>query len=64
MRMRNVIITASAGLALVLAGTAAGASIASIPDSAGMIHACYQSPPPAGGANLQVIDTTSYFIAR
>ena|SRR5258708_3578137 len=41
MRIRNVIITASAGLALVLAGTAAGAAIASSPVSSGVVHACY-----------------------
>ncbi len=34
-----------------------GIAYASIPDSGGVIHACYQSPPPSGGANLQVIDT-------
>lgn len=43
-------------LALVL-GIGAGVAYASIPDSSGVIHACYQSPPPAHGANLQVIDT-------
>ncbi len=45
------------GTALMLAGIGAGVAFASIPDSGGVIHACYQNPPPAHGANLQVIDT-------
>ena len=47
---------AGAAGALLLGG-AATAAFASIPDSSGVIHACYQSPPPTGGANLQVIDS-------
>ncbi len=30
-----------------------------IPDSSGVIHAAYASPPPAHGANLQVFDSES-----
>lgn len=48
------------GSALLVAGIALGVAndaLASIPDSGGTIHGCYQSPPPAHGANLQVIDT-------
>lgn len=44
-------------LLAILLGVSTGLAWASIPDSAGVIHACYQSPPPAHGANLQVIDT-------
>jgi hypothetical protein len=33
------------------------AAYASIPDGSGVIHACYQSPPPEHGAPLNVIDT-------
>lgn len=54
MRKRLALIGAGAGL-LVLAGGAIAS--ASIPDSSGVIHACYQSPPPVHGANLQIIDT-------
>ena len=46
----------AASLSLVAIG---GIASASIPDGSGVIHACYQSPPPAHGANLQVIDTNS-----
>ncbi len=54
--MRNrLLIVVAAATGLALAGT--GIALASIPDSSGVIHACYQNPPPAHGANLQVIDT-------
>ena len=56
---RVVLVAGAAGVLLAAVGTAAGAAVASIPDSGGVIHACYQSPPPAGGANLQVIDTAN-----
>lgn len=46
-----------AAAAVALAGLGTGIAYASIPDGSGVIHACYQSPPPAHGANLQVIDT-------
>lgn len=47
------------GTSIVVLAMAVGTGIAfaTIPDSSGVIHACYQSPPPAHGANLQVIDT-------
>lgn len=56
MRFRAKVISAAAA-AIALAGLGAGIAYASIPDGSGVIHACYQSPPPAHGANLQVIDT-------
>jgi hypothetical protein len=46
-----------AAAAVAIAGLGAGIAYASIPDGSGVIHACYQSPPPTHGANLQVIDT-------
>lgn len=55
MRKRYMVI--AAGVSLVVIGVGAGVASASIPDSGGVIHACYQNPPPAHGANLQVIDT-------
>lgn len=51
--LKIALVSTTVGAAL-LVGAAA---YASIPDSSGVIHACYQSPPPAHGANLQVIDT-------
>lgn len=45
------------GAAVVAVAAGTSVALASIPDSNGVIHACYQSPPPAHGANLQVIDT-------
>jgi hypothetical protein len=48
-------IAISVAAALTFVGV--GLASASIPDGSGVIHACYQSPPPAHGANLQVIDT-------
>lgn len=51
----KVLTTAGAATLLSLAGL--GVASAAIPDGSGVIHACYQSPPPAHGANLQVIDT-------
>lgn len=55
MRRSRVVLAAAVGI--LVAGAGASVALASIPDSNGMIHACYQSPPPAHGANLQVIDT-------
>jgi hypothetical protein len=45
------------GSVAVVLAAGMGFAFASIPDGNGVIHACYQSPPPAHGANLQVIDT-------
>lgn len=53
-RKAGLIGAAAAGLT-VLAGV--GIASASIPDSSGVIHACYQSPPASGGSKLAVIDT-------
>jgi hypothetical protein len=55
--MRSRIVMAAAGGAVVLSLAGFGIASAAIPDGSGVIHACYQSPPPAHGANLQVIDT-------
>jgi hypothetical protein len=54
-------ILSAVGGIIVAGGVVFGAiaAYASIPDSSGIIHACYQSPPPAHGANLQVIDTSA-----
>lgn len=50
-------LAAAAGAAVVLAVAGIGIAQASIPDSSGVIHACYKIPVPAHGTNLQVIDT-------
>ena len=56
--MKRKYLIAAGGLVVLLAGgLGAGIASAAIPDSGGVIHACYQSPPPQHGANLQVIDT-------
>lgn len=57
-RKKRTAVFAGLGTAIVLVGVSFGVdALASIPDGSGVIHACYQSPPPAHGANLQVIDT-------
>jgi hypothetical protein len=48
-----IAISVAAGLTFAGVGLAS----ASIPDSTGVIHACYASPPPAHGSALKVIDT-------
>jgi len=48
MNVGKLIITSAIALAVVAVGTAAGASIASIPDGNGVIHACYK--PQANGS--------------
>ena len=53
--MKRFLLILAAAAAVIAGGVSA--AYASIPDSGGVIHACYQSPPPAHGANLQVIDT-------
>jgi hypothetical protein len=58
MRKRLAVCLAAVLLAIAaLVAAGMGIAYASIPDSSGVIHACYQSPPPHHGANLQVIDT-------
>jgi len=59
MKTTRVMITGAAAIAVVALLSGAGFAAASIPDPSGVIHACYQSPPPQHGANLQVIDTAA-----
>jgi hypothetical protein len=54
--MRRLVITAAAA-AIVLAGAGFGIAYASIPDSSGVIHACYKTPVPSHGEPLQIIDS-------
>lgn len=49
-------VTVGGGVALT-AGLSTGIALASIPDSGGVIHACYKTPVPAHGTPLSVIDS-------
>lgn len=46
-----------AGLAVLLSAAVSGIAYAAIPDSGGVIHACYKTPVPAHGEALQIIDS-------
>jgi hypothetical protein len=45
------------GSLAVAMGAGVGAAVAAIPDSGGVIHACYKIPVPAHGSPLNVIDS-------
>lgn len=45
------------GAAAILSLAGLGIASAAIPDSSGVIHACYKTPVPGHGTNLEVIDS-------
>jgi hypothetical protein len=56
MKIRHIVVAAGAGLALVAAGTAAGAAIAAGPVSSGVIHACYATRATTHGSHSVVLE--------